>query len=223
MDYLKPTTLEGTHIRLVPLTLSHHSRLCEIGLDDRLWRFTTIRVETPEDMLLYVQTALDEQSLGNCLPFVIVEKRSGQIIGTTRYHSINKAHARLEIGFTWIAPPWQRTTANIEAKYLLLKRAFEEIGCVRVEFKADCSNEQSCQALLGIGAKQEGILRNYVVSNHKGTRNLALFSVIDSDWPEVRDKLETKLRGQGPSLQTPRELQASYRPGCRGLCSRLLR
>jgi len=193
---LTPTVLEGTHIRLVPLTTAHHPRLCEIGLDERLWRATTIRLETADDMLKYVQQALHEQSLGTGLPFVIIEKRSEQIVGTTRYHSIKKEHGRLEIGFTWIAPPWQRTIVNTEAKYLMLKRAFEDFGCIRVEFKADSNNEQSCQALRRIGAKQEGLLRSYVVSSHKGPRDVALFSIIDGDWPEVRDHLERKLRGQ---------------------------
>ena len=195
MMNIEPTVLEGVHIRLVPLTLSHHAELCEIGLDDRLWRYTTIRVQTPDEMLQYIEAALQEQAAGTALPFVIIEKSSGKVIGATRYHSINKMHRHLEIGYTWVAIGWQRTPVNTEAKYLLLKQAFEQYGCIRVQFKADSSNEPSRRALLRIGAKQEGILRNYVISSHKGARDMALFSILDSEWAEVKANLERKLEG----------------------------
>ena len=195
MINIEPTVLEGVHIRLAPLTIAHHIDLCEVGLDERLWRYTTIRVQTKEDMLWYIETALQEQAAGTALPFVILVKNSGKVIGTTRYHSINKMHRRLEIGFTWIAVECQRTCVNTEAKYLLLKQAFEQYGCIRVEFKADSSNEPSCRALLRIGATQEGILRNYVISSHKGARDMALFSILDSEWAEVKANLERKLEG----------------------------
>lgn len=194
MMRVEPIILEGTHIRLAPLSLSHHGELCEVGLDERLWRLTTIRLETAEDMFSYIQTALQGQAEGTTLPFVMIEKASEKIVGTSRYHSINQAHRRLEIGFTWVAVPWQRSSINTEAKYLMLKHAFEEYGCVRVEFKADASNEPSCRALLRIGARQEGVLRQYVISTHKGVRDLALFSIIDREWPEIKANLEKKLQ-----------------------------
>jgi N-acetyltransferase len=194
MMRVEPITLEGIHIRLAPLSLSHHAELCEVGLDERLWRLTTIRLETSEDMFSYIQTALQGQAEGTTLPFVMIEKSSQKIVGTSRYHSINQAHRRLEIGFTWVAVPWQRSSINTEAKYLMLKHAFEEYGCVRVEFKADASNEPSCRALMRIGARQEGVLRQYVISTHKGVRDLALFSIIDREWPEVKANLEKKLQ-----------------------------
>jgi RimJ/RimL family protein N-acetyltransferase len=100
----------------------------------------------------------------------------------------------LEIGFTWIAVPWQRTSVNSEAKYLMLKHAFEAYQCVRVEFKADASNEPSCRALMRIGARREGVLRQYMISNHKGVRDLALFSIIDREWPGVKANLEKMLQ-----------------------------
>ncbi|MEN3335348.1 MAG: N-acetyltransferase [Blastocatellia bacterium] len=194
MMRVEPVTLEGLHIRLAPLTLSHHAALCEVGLDERLWQLTTIRLKTAEDMFRYIQAALQAQAEGLALPFVMIDKASEQIVGTSRYHHINPTHRRLEIGFTWIAVPWQRTRVNTEAKYLMLKQAFEAYQCVRVEFKADASNEPSCRALLRIGARQEGILRQYVVSNHKGVRDLALFSIIDREWPEVKANLEKMLQ-----------------------------
>lgn len=186
-------TLSGQLVDLVPLSLSHHARLCEIGLDETLWRSTTIQLQTPGDMLVYIQTALAQQKNGTSIPFAIVDKASDQIVGTTRFHNINAEHRRLEIGFTWIAPPWQRTGLNIEAKYLLLRTAFEELDCVRVEFKTDCSNQQSQRALLNIGAKQEGLLRSYLISKHKGPRDVAVFSIIDKEWPEVKKHMERKL------------------------------
>jgi RimJ/RimL family protein N-acetyltransferase len=194
MMSIEPVTLEGTYIQLAPLSLDHHVQLCEVGLDEDLWRLTTIRLQTPEDMLKYMQTALQGRVEGVALPFVIIEKSSGKVIGTSRYHNINRATRRLEIGFTWIAAGWQRTPVNTETKYLMLKHAFEEYRCIRVEFKADVSNERSRQALIRIGAKQEAILRNYVSSGHKGLRDLVLFSIIDTEWPEVKAALEQKLK-----------------------------
>jgi RimJ/RimL family protein N-acetyltransferase len=194
MMRVEPITLEGIHIRLAPLTLSHHAALCEVGLDERLWRLTTIRLETAEDMFRYIQAALQGRAEGSTLPFVIIDKASEQIVGTSRYHHINQAHRRLEIGFTWIAVPWQRSGVNTEAKYLMLKHAFEAYQCVRVEFKADAGNEPSCRALLALGARQEGVLRQYVISNHKGVRDLALFSLIDCEWPAVKANLEKMLQ-----------------------------
>src|SRR5436853_2720952 len=163
MVRVEPITLEGIHIWLAPFSLSHHAELCEVGLDERLWRLTTIRLETAEDMFSYIQTALQGQTEGTTLPFVMIEKSSDRVVGTSRYHSINQAHRRLEIGFTWIAVPWQRSSVNTEAKYLMLEHAFEKYGCVRVEFRADADNEPSCRALMRIGARQEGVLRQYVI------------------------------------------------------------
>ena len=194
MMNIEPIVLEGVHIRLAPLSLSHLAPLCKVGLDEQLWYYTTIRLQTPEDMHNYIQTALREQTEGSALPFVIIEKSSDRVIGTTRFHSINKTHRRLEIGFTWIARDWQRTNVNTEVKYLMLKQAFDQYRCIRVEFKADISNELSRQSLLRIGAKQEGILRNYLLSSHKGARDLVLFSIIATEWAEVKANLEKKLQ-----------------------------
>src|SRR6185369_9095106 len=140
-----PLTLDGTFIRLLPLSIAHHARLCAIGLAPALWQHTTIRVQTPDEMLRYMQHALDSQAAGTALPFVIILQATGEIVGTTRYHTIVREHRRLEIGFSWVGLPWQRSPVNTEAKYLLLGYAFEQARCQRVEFKADCQNEPSCQ------------------------------------------------------------------------------
>src|SRR3954471_5472171 len=116
----QPITLDGRHVRLEPLTLDHHGRLCEVGLEPELWSLTTVDIRTPEDMRGYIETALEEQASGSSLPFATVDKESGRVVGSTRFGNINCQHRRVEIGWTWIAPPWQRTAVNTEAKYLML-------------------------------------------------------------------------------------------------------
>jgi len=189
-----PVILEGNRVRLEPLQESHHAQLCEIGLDERLWQLTVIKVRSPEDMAGYIQKALDARAAGTALPFVIVEKNTNKIIGTRRFHNINQAHRRLEIGFTWLSVPRQRIGINIEVKYLMLKHAFESMGCVRVEFKVNAVNETSRQALLRIGAKLEGVLRKYMISELNDARDVAIFSIIDSDWLDVKTSLGERLR-----------------------------
>jgi N-acetyltransferase len=186
-------TLEGSTIRLVPMSRDHLADLCAVGLDPTLWQSTTIRVASAAEMAMYVLSALEAAKAGTALPFVIVDRGTKTIIGTTRIHSIVPEHRRVEIGFTWIARPWQRTKVNTESKYLLLKHAFEAMGCIRVEFKTDSENEPSRRALLRIGAREEGTLRNYRVSAHRGIRHLSVYSIIDTEWPIVRSNLEAKL------------------------------
>lgn len=194
MTVISAATLEAKHIRLAPLSLDHHERLCQIGLDEALWRYTTIRVTTIEDMRRYIEAALAAQEEGLSLPFVIIEKRSEQIIGSTRFHSIQSQHRRLEIGYTWIAREWQRTFANTEAKYLMLRHAFESLQCVRVQFQINSTNELSKRALVRIGAREEGTLRSYIISDDKGRCDVTVFSILAEEWPNVKGKLESKLR-----------------------------
>ena len=186
-------TLEGRGTRLVPLTAEQVDALSAIGLEPKLWQSTTIRVTTRQEMAAYVQTALEAQRDGTALPFTIVERASNTIVGTSRFHGYAPEHRRLEIGFTWISLPWQKTFVNTESKYLMLRQAFEGYGCIRVEFKADAGNEASRRALLRIGAKPEGVLRNYRISEHLGIRDLAVFSIIASEWPGVKKTLEQRL------------------------------
>jgi RimJ/RimL family protein N-acetyltransferase len=180
---VQPVTLEGAHVRLVPMELAHHEALTAIGLDPSLWRHTTIRVRTPGEMRQYVELALAAGAAGTALPFVIEARQTGEVVGTTRYHSIVREHRRLEIGFTWIAVPWQGTAVNSETKFLLLRHAFDVLGCQRVEFKAAVANEPSRRALLRIGATEEGILRQYVFSKHLGPCDVRIFSILSRDWP----------------------------------------
>jgi RimJ/RimL family protein N-acetyltransferase len=168
---------------------AHHAALSAIGLDPGLWRHTTIRVETSADMRQYMESALAAQAAGTALPFVIELRATGEIVGTTRYHSIVREHRRLEIGFTWIAALWQRTAVNSESKFLLLQHAFETLGCQRVEFKAAVENEPSRRALLRLGATEEGTLRHYVFSTHKGPCDVRVFSIIAGEWEAIRARM----------------------------------
>ena len=193
-----PVTLEGLHVRLEPLKKAHLAGLAEVGLDEELWRWIPTAVRTREEMVAYIETALDEQQRGVSLPFAIVEKVTGRAIGSTRYGNIDRTHHRVEIGWTWVAREWQRTAMNTEAKYLLLKHAFESLGCMRVELKTDSLNEKSRAAILRIGAKEEGIFRNHMITASGRIRHSVYFSIIDSEWPEVKARLEARLSPQQP-------------------------
>ncbi len=190
---LAPVSLQGRHIRLEPLEHSHHAALCAIGLDPDLWELIPYRLATPEDMARYIRTALDNQAAGIALPFATVHAASGQVIGSTRYMNIDPAHRRLEIGATWIAKPWQRTAVNTEAKYLMLRHAFEALGCIRVELKTDSLNVRSRAAIRRIGATEEGTLRHHMITWSGRLRDTVYFSILNSEWPRVKQDLEQKL------------------------------
>jgi RimJ/RimL family protein N-acetyltransferase len=188
-----PVTLEGTHVRLESLTEAHLTGLAEVGLDEELWRWIPTAVRTKEEMAAYIKTALNEQERGTSLPFAIMEKATGRAIGSTRYGNIDRTHHRVEIGWTWVAREWQRTAMNTEAKYLLLRHAFETLGCIRVELKTDSLNERSGAAIMRLGAREEGIFRNHMITESGRIRHTVYFSIIDSEWPAVKERLETKL------------------------------
>ena len=188
-----PVTLEGKHIQLEPLLAAHHAALTEIGLDEDLWRWIPVPVRTSEEMSAYIEAALAEQARGVSLPFTIVEKSSGKPVGCTRYANIDRVHHRVEIGWTWVAKHWQRTAVNTEAKYLLLRHAFETLGCIRVELKTDSLNEKSRAAILRVGAQQEGIFRNHMITASGRIRHTVYFSIVDNEWPTVKARLEQRL------------------------------
>jgi RimJ/RimL family protein N-acetyltransferase len=148
-------------------------------------------------MAAYIQTALDAQAAGSALPFATVHVPSGQVIGSTRYMNIDRTNRRLEIGATWIAAPWRRTAINTEAKYLMLRHAFETLGCIRVELKTDALNQRSRDAIRRIGATEEGTLRQHVITWSGRFRDSVYFSILDSEWPRVKQDLEQKLTVSG--------------------------
>jgi N-acetyltransferase len=190
----EPVTLEGRSVRLEPLGASHHAALCEVGLDPELWRLIPYRVSTPDEMRDYIGSALEAQAAGTAIPFATVERASGRVVGSTRFMNIDAANRRVEIGATWIAKPWQRTTINTEAKYLMLRHAFETLGCIRVELKTDALNQRSRQAILRIGAREEGTLRQHMVTWSGRLRDSVYFSILDSEWAGVKAELEAKLK-----------------------------
>jgi RimJ/RimL family protein N-acetyltransferase len=190
---IEPVTLEGAHVRLEPLSLAHCEGLAEVGLDESVWRWNPTPVQTMEGMRAYIEEALAWQARGGALPFATIEKSSGRAIGSTRYANIDETHRRLEIGWTWIAPHWQRTAINTEAKYLMLRHAFENLGCIRVELKTDSLNERSRNAILRIGAKEEGTFRNHMITSTGRIRHSVFFSITDFEWAEVKANLEVKL------------------------------
>ena len=191
--WVEPVTLQGSIVRLEPLTLDHLPGLTSVGLEGDLWRWTLSVNQTPGDMRSYVEAALASATAGTEVPFATIEQSSGRVIGSTRFLSIDAHHRRLEIGYTWIAPAWQRTAANTEAKLLMLTHAFNVLGALRVEFKTDALNERSRAALLGIGASEEGTMRNHMVTDSGRRRHSVYFSVIEEEWPRVRQNLDARL------------------------------
>ena len=191
--WVEPLTLEGTVVRLEPLSLEHIPGLTAVGLDGELWRWTLSTIQTPGDMRGYVEQALSAAVDGSEVPFATVERATGKVVGSTRFLSIVPQHRRLEIGYTWVAPPWQRTAVNTEQKLLMLAHAFNVLRALRVEFKTDSLNERSRKALLGIGASEEGALRNHMLTDSGRRRHSVYFSVIEEEWPRVRMHLEQRL------------------------------
>src|SRR5438309_4898715 len=195
---VSPVIQEGAYLRLEPLASVLLAVLSEVGLDEELWRWILTPVRTQEEMAAYIEAALGEQERGESLPFAIADKTTGRAIGSTRYGNIDRTHHRVEIGWTWLAREWQRTAMNTEAKYLLLRHAFETLGCIRVELNTDSLNERSRAAILRIGAREEGIFRNHVITARGRIRHTVYFSIIDSEWPAVTARLKAKLASHQP-------------------------
>jgi len=191
MMEVKPVILEGKFVRLEPLGLQHVPDLAEAGHDESIWRYMLYGYpDTEEKMRAWVEDMLQRQARGTDLPFAVIFKQNGRAIGATRYLEIRPEHHGLEIGGTWYGVNYQRTVVNTECKYLLLRHAFETLGCIRVQFKADSRNERSIRALERIGAVREGMLRNHMILADGTIRHSVYFSIIESEWPAVRERLE---------------------------------
>ncbi|MGE5625638.1 MAG: GNAT family N-acetyltransferase [Bacillota bacterium] len=188
-----PVTLEGAHVSMLPLDPAHLDGLCAVGLDPELWEWIPYPVSDRDGMRAYVETALDEQGRGVSVPFATTLKDGGKIVGCTRYANISVKDGRLEIGWTWIGKPWQRSAVNTEAKYLMLRHAFETLVCTRVELKTDALNDKSRNAILRIGAKQEGIFRKHMMTSSGRIRDTVYFSMLADEWPEIKSRLESRL------------------------------
>src|SRR6202451_2644632 len=190
-----PITLEGSVIRLEPIRREHAELFWQAAKDslDDIFQWIPYRMKTSEDFDKLVEKALGEQARSESVVFATVERGSGKVIGSTRFMNIDRINRRVEIGSTWIAPPWQRTAVNTEAKYLMLRHAFDVWGCVRVELKTDALNDKSRHAILRIGAKEEGTLRRHVITWTGRIRDTIYFSILDNEWPDAKAALELKL------------------------------
>jgi N-acetyltransferase len=202
LHIVTPVTLEGSVVRLEPIRREHADIFWEVAKDslDNIFQWIPYRMNTREDFQRLVQKIFEEQERGESVAFATVERRSGRVIGSTRFMNIDRANRRVEIGSTWIVPAWQRTAVNTEAKYLMLRHAFEVWKCFRVELKTDALNQKSRNAILRVGAKEEGTLRRHVLTWTGRVRDSVYFSILDSEWMHVRVNLEAKLaRSDGSS------------------------
>ncbi|WP_330207057.1 GNAT family N-acetyltransferase [Pseudomonas sp. AM14(2022)] len=187
------TTLQGPRILLRPLQYSDADALLRAAADGELWNLTVTVVPSASTIDSYLKKALDGRDAGTVMPFVIVLKDSGEVIGSTRFWKIDPLNRKLEIGSSWISARWQKSFVNTEAKYLMLRHAFEVLDCVRVQFTTDENNQKSRNAILRLGAQQEGIVRHERIMPDGRKRNSVRFSIIDDEWPQVRQALEQKL------------------------------
>jgi len=188
---VEPITLVGKRVRLEPLSFEHMDGLHKAAkLDsDGVFKYHIMPIDSLDTCHKWIQEALADQNKGTSLPFVTIDTSTGNIVGATRFLAIDKANLRAEIGYTWLGILYQRTGINREAKYLMLKHAFEEWRLRRVEFKTHHLNTQSRTALLRLGAKEEGTLRKHMVTADGGVRNTVYFSIIDDEWPEIKRRL----------------------------------
>lgn len=190
MDWKTPVILTGQYVRLEPMMEAHVPGLTAIGLDDSIWEHMLYGdVRTEDDVRGWVRDILSRPDLS----FVVIQLASGRIAGATRYLNIMPEHRGLEIGGTWYGLEFRRTAVNTECKYLLLRYAFETLGCIRVQFKTDLRNERSQRAIERLGAKREGVLRNHMILPDGRFRNSVFFSILDTEWPGVKTRLEEML------------------------------
>ena len=190
-----PLTLHGSVVRLEPIRREHADLFWDVAKNDLedIFRWIPYAMKTREDFEKLMDKAFAEQEGGESVVFATVEHSSGRTIGSTRFMNIDRVNKRVEIGSTWVAPAWQRTAVNTQAKYLMLRHAFEVWGCIRVELKTDALNQKSRNAILRIGAKEEGTLRRHLVTWTGRVRDTMYFSILDSEWVDVKTRLEARM------------------------------
>lgn len=191
--FLVPTILQGRHVRLEPLSMDHVTALQAAAVDGELWKLWYTSVPSPADTAGYVDSALADQAHGVALPFTVRRRADGAIVGSTRYCHVDERNRRVEIGYTWYAASAQRSAVNTECKFLLLRHAFETLGCIAVEFRTHWMNQRSRAAIARLGAKQDGVLRNHQRLADGSLRDTVVFSIIESEWPAVRRHLASRL------------------------------
>jgi RimJ/RimL family protein N-acetyltransferase len=200
--WIAPVTLSGQHVRLVPLSAAHHDDLVQAVRDGELWQLWYTAIPTPEGMAAEITRRLDLQAQGSMCPFAVIDPGSGRAVGMTTYMNIDAANRRVEIGSTWYRRNVQRTPMNTEAKRLLLAHAFEELSCIAVEFRTHFFNQQSRRAIERLGAKLDGVLRSHQINPHPSAvgalRDTCVYSIIASEWPNVKAHLDFQLRRPRP-------------------------
>jgi RimJ/RimL family protein N-acetyltransferase len=185
--------LEGKVVRLEPLGEQHWAGILAVGLDPELWRWTIDRSDTPAGLRRWFDTALAAAAEGRAVPYATIHRASGKVVGSSRFADLDGVNRHVEIGWTWVAPPWQRSAVNTEAKYLMLCHAFEAWTCHRVQLKTDVLNTRSREAMRRLGAREEGIFRRYQVTQGGRVRDTVWYAITDQDWPAVKLRLEQRL------------------------------
>ena len=192
---LSPVTLTGHYVRLEPLSLKHLTDLTYSGRDPSLWQYMRYGLVTSEEKMRdFIAYLLDHQAKGTDLPFATIYLKTGKAVGMTRYLDIQPENRALEIGGTWISPQYQRTAVNTEAKFLMLRHAFEVLGCLRVQIKTDLCNTQSQRAIERIGAIREGVLREHMLMPDGTLRSSVYYSILAAEWPAVKKRLEEMMK-----------------------------
>jgi RimJ/RimL family protein N-acetyltransferase len=195
---LSPITLEGNGVRLEPLTRDHEAGLAAAATDGRLWELWYTTVPQPEQLGRYIADANEGMAAGHMLPWAVRELESGDVVGSTRYHDIVPGADRVEIGYTWYAARWQRSHVNTACKLLLLTHAFETVGCEVVGLRTDNFNFRSQRAIEALGAKRDGVIRHHAVRRDGTVRDTHIFSILSSEWPDVKRHLDTRLSRGAP-------------------------
>ncbi len=194
--WIEPITLTGLKVVLEPLSLEHLEGMANAVKDGELWKLWFTSIPAPETAEAYIKTALEMRENAGAMPFIVRDRESNKIIGSTRYFNVDEGNQRLEIGYTWYSESYQRTAVNSECKYLLLSHAFEKLEAIAVEFRTHWHNQKSRAAIARLGAKQDGVLRNHQKNADGGYRDTVVFSIINQEWPAVRRSLMFKLNNQ---------------------------
>ncbi len=194
IDWSNEIIIEGEKTKLIPLKMEHKEELMEAAKDGNLWELWYTSVPSLDGADTYIQSAIDQYNNKSSIPFAVIDKSSNTIIGSTRYCNIDHQNNRLEIGYTWYAKSFQRTGINTECKYLLIKNAFEVFKVIAVEFRTHWHNHPSRKAILRLGAKQDGILRNHKIDKSGNMRDTVVFSIIQNEWQTIKQSLEYQLK-----------------------------
>ncbi len=193
----RPVVLERAGVRLEPLAVDHHDAIVAAAADGELWKLWYTSVPRPEETAAWIQTALSGQENGSMLPWVVREQSTGAVVGSTRYHDIAPAVDRVEIGYTWYAGSRQRSHINTTCKLLLLAHAFDALGCEVVGFRTDNFNFASQRAIEALGAKKDGVIRRHQPRRDGSARDTVMYSILASEWADVRRHLELRLARHG--------------------------